>query len=179
MLGHDRNPEIFIQVLSDLIESTPNFVDDLIIKLAGSVDYSVKNNFTKFGLDKNIEYLGTIKRDDALQLTLDSSLLLLPLNIADNAKGRIPGKLFEQMRTYNPILCLGPNGSDVEKIITETNTGRSFEYDDYEGIKTYILNIYKAYKENKIFLQHKNIEKYSVKKQVEKLAKYLDEITDK
>ena len=176
LLGHDRNPEELLKALKDLKKENKTFDERLKIKLAGPIDYSVKENIAKYGLDKNTEYLDSIPRNDALQLTLDSSLLLLPLNKADNAMGRIPGKLFEQMRANVPILCLGPKGSDVENIITETNTGKSYEYFDYEGIKKYILQIFESLNKNKQFLNSNNIEKYSVKNQVKKLAGYLEEI---
>ena len=81
-------------------------------------------------LEDNYMPLGNISRPDAIELTRKAHLLLLPLNIADNAKGRIPGKLFENLRAERPILCLGPKDSDVSNIIAKTNTGESFEYDD-------------------------------------------------
>ncbi len=176
LLGHDRNPEIFFKVLRDLKKQDENFSKKLKIKLAGPIDYAVKQNIEKYGLNKNTEFLGSIPRNDALQLTLDSSLLLLPLNKAENAMGRIPGKLFEQMRAHVPILCLGPKASDVENIITETKTGKSFEYDDYEGIKNYILDLFNEYSKEEKTHENIDITKYSVTKQVEKIASFLDEI---
>ena len=109
---------------------------------------------------------------------MDSSLLLLPLNKAENAMGRIPGKLFEQMRSKVPILCLGPGGSDVENIITETKTGQSFEYSDYERIKRYVLNLFQYFIENKPYPKPESLEVYSIENQVEKLAGYLNEIIE-
>jgi len=177
LFGHDRNPEEFFKALRDLKIENNEFSEKLKLKLAGPIDYSVKQSISKAGIDENTEYLGSIPRNDALQLTLDSSLLLLPLNKADNAMGRIPGKLFEQMRANVPILCLGPKGSDVDNIITETKTGKSFEYSDYENIKKYILDVFSAFKKNRRYCTSSNIEKYSVENQVNKVAGYLDEIS--
>lgn len=176
LLGYDRNPEVFFKALRDLKFENKGFSEKLKLKLAGQVDYSVKANITKYGLEINTEYIGSIKRNDALQLTIDSSLLILPLNKAENAMGRIPGKLFEQMRADVPILCLGPKGSDVENIINETKTGKSFEYSDYQGIKKYIYEVYSAYKEHRVYLTSNNIEKYSVGNQVNKIVNYLNEM---
>ena len=177
LLGHDRNPKVFLEVLRDLKNENKSFSQKLKIKLAGPIDYEVKQNIKKAELEDNTIFLGSIPRNDALQLTLDSSLLLLPLNKAENAMGRIPGKLFEQMRADVPILCLGPKGSDVENIITQTNTGKSFLYEDYDGIKNYILNLFEAYLKSETLPEKFDITKYSVTKQVEKIASFLDNIS--
>ncbi len=178
MLGHDRNPNIFFKVLNDLTKENIKFANSLKIVFAGAIDYSVKEDIIKNNLQKNIEYPGNISRDKALELTLNSNILLLPLNKADNAKGRVPGKLFEQMRSKNPILCLGPDGSDVSNILTKTNTGKSFEYSDYKNIRDYIQNLFDMFINNKKNRKINDISEYSVKKQVEKLANYLNEIVE-
>ena len=176
LFGHDRNPIEFFNALKDLKKENKLFAKNLKIKLAGPIDYSVKQSLEDAGLSENTTLLGSIPRNDALQLTLDSSLLLLPLNKADNAMGRIPGKLFEQMRSYNPILCLGPEGSDVENIITETKTGKSFKYSDYNGIKQYILEVFTNFTNKKVKQEKNYILNYSVENQVKKLSSYLQEI---
>ncbi len=176
LFGHDRNPIQLFKALKDLKQENKLFAEKLKIKLAGPIDYSVKQAIEDANLTENTEFLGSIPRNDALQLTLNSSLLLLPLNKADNAMGRIPGKLFEQMRSYNPILCLGPKGSDVENIISETKTGKSFIYSDYEGIKQYILEVFNNFTNKNSQQNTPNILDYSVENQVNKLSSYLSEI---
>lgn len=176
LLGYDRNPETFLNVLYDIKKDNPEFGKLLRLKFAGIVDFTVKDVIEKLGLSENFVELGNIPRPQAVDLTLKAQVLLLPLNIADNAKGRIPGKLFECMRSGNDILCLGPKGSDVENILLESNTGKSFEYNDYNGIKEYILNMYGLFKERKLSGISRDISKYSVKNQTEKIAKFLDQI---
>lgn len=128
------------------------------------------------GLEDNYVAFGNVSRPQAIELTRKAQVLFLPLNIADNAKGRIPGKLFENLRAKRPILCLGPKGSDVSNIIKTTNTGGSFEYDDYEGIKKFLLEIFDKFLQNKNILNVENIEQYTVENQTKILAGYLDEL---
>ena len=89
--------------------------------------------------------------------------------------GRIPGKLFEQMRAQNPILVLGPNGSDVAHIVETTQSGKSIEYENYDAIKQFVKNVFLHPKA----LEQQNIEFYSVENQVKILSQYLDEIRKK
>ncbi len=175
LLGHDRNPSVFFKILNDIKKEDKNFAEKLKIYFAGPVDYAVKESLKSEGLEENTIYLGNIPRDKALQLTINSNLLLLPLNKAMNASGRIPGKLFEQMRSGIPIICFGPRGSDVENILNETDTGKSFEYDDYQNIKKYVVNIFYQKTERDFKKTIEKIQKYTVENQVNKIAGFLNE----
>jgi glycosyltransferase involved in cell wall biosynthesis len=177
LLGYDRNPDVFLRVLGDLKKADPEFGKNLKLRFAGVVDFTVKERIASYGLSENFIELGNIPRPQALDLTLKAHVLLLPLNIADNAKGRIPGKLFECMRSGNRILCLGPKGSDVENILNKSNTGDSYEYNDYSGIKKFILDYYNRFKNGELTHLINDISEYSVKNQTSKIAKYLDDIT--
>jgi glycosyltransferase involved in cell wall biosynthesis len=177
LLGFDRNPENLFKALSNLSNKEKGFKEDLSMILAGSVDFSVKELIERYGLNENTEYLGQVSRKKVLQLNVDSSILLLPLNKAANAKGRIPGKLFEYLRAEVPILALGPEGSDVSIILDKTGRGNSFIYDDPEGIENYILTIYQRYRKGRKLLDRlSEITEYDVKNQTGKVAKYLDQI---
>lgn len=175
-LGYDRRPTTFIKLLGDLKRENPEFGKHLKLKFAGTVDYAIKEMIIEAGLEDNYVAFGNVSRPQAIELTRKAQVLFLPLNIADNAKGRIPGKLFENLRAKRPILCLGPKGSDVSNIIKTTNTGGSFEYDDYEGIKKFLLEIFDKFLQNKNILNVENIEQYTVENQTKILAGYLDEL---
>lgn len=177
LLGFDRNPAVFFQVLKDLCTQDIEFKKNLRIKFAGSIDFSVRQEISKYGLDDNFEELGTISRTQALDLTMKSCILLLPLNISENVKGRVPGKLFEQMRSRIPILCLSPKGTDVEKILSQTEAGQTFEYDDYAGIRSFVEDLFKKYKSGKNVRTNGNIDKFSVVTQTKKLSGLIKTLT--
>ena len=103
---------------------------------------------------------------------LDSNILLLPVNKAENAKGRLPGKIYEYMRAKKPILALGEKNSDVASILNSTRAGVVCEYDNYLKIREFILNIFL----DKIVLNSIGITKYTCENQTKILAGYLDGI---
>ena len=177
LLGFDRSPDVFLSVLRELKNEIPGFAEKLQLDFAGQVDYSIKALIHENDLDNNFKEHGNINRAKAIELTRKAAILLLPLNKADNAKGRIPGKLFECIRARKPILCLGISGSDVSKIIEETKSGVSLDFDDYEQIKMYITERFKLFKIQANILPEANYEKYKVRNQVKSVAKYLNEIT--
>ncbi|MEM1325343.1 MAG: glycosyl transferase family 1 [Bacteroidota bacterium] len=179
ILGYDRQPKGFFVALKELIEELPTLKNDLCIRLVGQVDYSVREAYMELGLENNVEEVGSVPRDEALRLTLQSQVLLLLLNQQSNAKGRIPGKLFEYLAARRPILCLGGTDSDVAHILTDSKSGKTFEYEDVAAIKTAIRALYEKYQHGQLQQPvDSDIEQYSVRKLTGKLAKWLEEIVE-
>lgn len=177
MLGFDRHPGTLLKVLAELKDEIPEFSDKLEIKLAGFIDYSILETIAKLNLTDNLNNLGTIKRQMALEHTINSQILLLLINKAENAQGRIPGKLFELMRSKRPILAMGTDKSDVQSIITNTNTGKYVDYDNSFEIKNYIRDKFNLFINGKnIVTNSTDIKEYSVDNQTKKIGEYLDGI---
>ena len=170
LLGRDRSPEGLIESLESLSSKKK-----IRLILAGQVDQSVLANLLEKSIQVEVQELGTISRKKALQLALNANLLLLPLNQAENSKGRLPGKIYEYLRTYNPILALGPTDSDAHYILKQCSAGACYEYNDLASIKSYIQNIISS--DPKVFQSNrKEILKYSNKNQTRNLSKWLNKL---
>lgn len=176
LLGNDRNPQGFFTALKELIDSSPDFREKLEIRLAGEVDISVINSIQENQLSDYVRILGMLPRKEIIKQYETSSLLLLPINIAANAAGRIPGKLFELLRAQKPILVLGPDDSDVKQIVEETNTGKQYEYNDKEGIKDYVNALFDS-PESASQPKLSKIEQFSNYQLTEQIAQLLNEIS--
>ena len=178
ILGYDRNPATFLKVLKHLCGTVPSFKEKLELKLVGQVDYSIKQVIEELQLEEVVNYVGQVKRKEALHIMATSNLLLLPLNQQPNAKGRIPGKIFEYLAVRRPMIGLGPKQSDVRHIIETTKAGKYSEYDDKHRLEKILRSYFQLYKEGQ--LKNKldsNIEAFSVKKQTEHIHQLLCEIT--
>ncbi len=178
VLGVDRKPGTLLKVLADIKNENPAFADALRIKFAGQVDYTIEQQISQLGLSNNYIAYGKITRPKAIEIVFNSQILLLPLNKANNAKGRIPGKLFELLRANKTILCLGPDNSDTANIITNCNGGVTLPYDNYEVLKQFIIDKFNLFINNKLVSQTNNIEQYSNFNQTKIVAQFLDQITN-
>lgn len=175
LLGEDRNPISFLKALKQLFTEHQEIRSKVRIKLAGEVDHAVRETILMNDLDGLTEYMGMIPRQQVLEEYAEASMLLLPINKATNAKGRIPGKLFEMLRTGKPILVFGPNDGDVKEIVEEKQLGKSFDYSEQRFIYAYLK---KALIHNEIgnYNPSENVSEYSNKSITQKIAGYLDEI---
>lgn len=175
ILGTDRNPEGFFEALKIFFQKYPDYKEKIKLKFAGIVDYSVKESIKKYGLEENLVELGNIPRIEALKLMVNSTIQLLPVNKAENAKGRLPGKLYEYLRAMKPVLALGPTDSDVATILNDTGSGQTFEYEDVTAILKYLEDIIITKKITSP--DYEKIKMFDVRNQTGKIASFLDNIT--
>jgi hypothetical protein len=157
----NRNPELLWEILSELKDENKVFSKNLLIKLVGAVSEDVLESLAFFGLTENYKTLGYVSHQEAIQIQHDAQVLLLVEIDSPETKSIIPGKLFEYVAANRPILAIGPEGSDVEGIIKETNTGVYFKYTDKEKLKQQLQLYYEAFLKANLNVNSKNIEKYS------------------
>ena len=157
----NRNPELLWEILSELKDENKVFSKNLLIKLVGAVSEDVLESLAVLGLTENYKTLGYVSHQEAIQIQHDAQVLLLVEMDSPETKSIIPGKLFEYVAANRPILAIGPEGSDVEGIIKETNTGVYFKYTDKKKLKQQLQLYYEAYLKANLNVNSKNIEKYS------------------
>ena len=175
IMGYDRNPITFFKTIKSFIDENKEFAARLRIKFAGQVDYSVKEIIEDLQLTDQVDFIGNVSRSEALQLIKNSHLLLLLLNKQENAKGRIPGKLFEYLGVKRSILCLGDTNGDAADIIRKTGSGECFEYEDMPNLSKLIQTKFDLFIDQKLHQDiQSNIEAYSNIRLTERLAKSLD-----
>lgn len=168
-----RNPKILWEVLSELIESSSGFKRDFQLNLVGFVSENVMESIENNNLSNYVNNVGYVSHKQSIVFQKKSQLLLLIEINSEETKCIVPGKLFEYMVSNRPIIALGPKGSDVEKIIKETNTGRYFHYNDSKLLKTTILESYKLYKAGKLKTQPIGLQKYHRKALSKSLSQLL------
>ncbi len=169
----ERNPQVLWQVLIDLIRDNELFKDKFKLNLVGAVSEDVKLSIRRHNLDEFVNYTGYVSHQDALMYQRQSQvLLLIEINTKDT-QCIIPGKVFEYMISHRPILAIGPKNWDVKPIITETQTGSCFGYNDYELIKLTILKHFNIYLKNQLKTSPVNLNLYSRRSLTASLSKLL------
>lgn len=171
-----RNPRILWKALKEILKENESFKSDFQLQLIGKVSTEIIDTIKEFRLDEYVCLIGYVSHTQALQYQRSSQLLLLIEIDSYETIGIIPGKLFEYMAAERPILALGPEGSDVAKILKETNTGTYFSYDDLEEVKNSILDSYIKYQKGTLQSNGIGLQYYSRKKLTEKLASVIRNI---
>ncbi len=169
----NRNPMILWEVLSELCLENKEFKNDLEIKLAGIVGQEILDSITSFQLNDSCTTLGYISHQEVLQMQKNAQVLLLIEMDTPETQVIIPGKFFEYMAAKRPILALGPAGSDVATIMTDTQTGVYFLYSEKEQLKEALIKKYQAFKSGSLVVTSNNITKYSRRALTQKMSESL------
>jgi len=169
----DRNPKMLWQALQELVSENTDFKKDFRLKLIGATSQEVLDAIALFHLDGYVENLGYISHKEAVEHQRKSQVLLLIEINSSATKSIIPGKLFEYMVSERPIVAIGPKDSDFAEIITSTNTGVFFTYDEKEKLKALLLKYYQEYRNQNLKVHAVGLQQYSRKSLTEKLAKLI------
>ena len=171
IIGENRNPEMFWQAISELVDK------NLKIRLIGQVDNSVVESIKRNDIEKYVEIIPYIPHNQVIEEQAKSDVLLLFVNNTPNAKGILTGKIFEYMASGRPILCIGPEDGDSARILSETQTGITVDFNDKEKMKSVILDYISKFQENQLITERKEVvEKYSRRNLTKEFVKILNGI---
>jgi len=169
----DRNPQILWKAFQELINENEDFKKTFQLNLIGVISEDVMDSIYEHQLKGFVNFDGYVPHPEALKYQKQSQVLLLIEIDSEETKCIIPGKLFEYMVSERPIVALGPEGSDVETIIKQTNTGNYFTYNEFESLKNLILSHFAAYQKNDLKSHPIGLQKYHRKRLTRQLSELI------
>ncbi len=172
-----RNPELLWQVLADLVKDNQEFSKDLKIKFVGRIDQSVLASIRSYNLESYLVKIDFLPHKEVLRLQRQSQVLLLLINQTHNAQGILTGKFFEYLAAERPILAIGPTEGDVANILNQSNAGNMIDFQDRDGLKKALLDMFDAYKGNRLSVNTAGIMQYSRHELTRRLAGMMDELS--
>lgn len=168
-----RDPIPFLKAFKQAFSGKEKKV---MLSFVGKVSEQVTEFIQKdLWLSSHVELTGYLPHQEVFRYYEKASVLLLILTHTKNAKGNIPGKLFEYIATGRKIVGLGDPGGDAAKIIQEANAGKVFRHEAVMEMQQYLE---KAGAPSKITSEKRNIEQFERKFLTRKLAELLNEKAD-
>jgi hypothetical protein len=141
-----RSPAPLFQALRTLIDAGEMAPGEVSVELIGwcesSEGHTVTNLISQARLEKNVSIIGPLNRFDAWRRLSQSDLLLL---LAEGLVTQIPGKTFEYLKTYRPILALTSEGA-VANLLRRTGGGWVVNPNDLTGVINAIRECYYSWK---------------------------------
>ena len=99
------------------------------IRFIGTVNQLILDSIKEAGLENHAEYVGFLPYREMVRQILEADMLL----VCASEPRHVPGKLFESLRSGNPIIAFGDNNEEVKNIIQESNAGMMFSYSENVG----------------------------------------------
>lgn len=173
MMNADRNPLVFWEVISELVNENDAIANDIKIKLIGKLADQVIKSIGEHRLMPYVELIMYVPHEEVMHFQKRAQVLLLAVNKVPSAKGIITGKIFEYMQAKRPILAIGPTDGDLAEIIEHTKTGKVIDFQDKESLKKTILEMYTAFKNKTLQVDSKNIEQFHRKNLTHQLVQII------
>jgi len=173
----DQNPPELWRVLSEIVTSNESFKKAFKMTFVGKIDNSILNDIEANGLNEFVELRDSVPHNSLPIIQQESSVLLLCINRIDNASYILTGKFFEYLASGKNILAICPTQSDVAKIINETNSGISIDFNNPVQLKSTIELLYTKYLQKDYPIINESIMKYSRMELTKKLVNILNKFS--
>jgi glycosyltransferase involved in cell wall biosynthesis len=140
-----RFPYNLIQALSAALDKSQGLARDLRIRFAGQTSEEVIRILRESFDGRNLETLGFKSHAAVQDMMYQPQVLLLTINKVGNNELIVPAKIYEYLPTGNPILAIGPPRGEAADILRETATGKCLDYEDWRGMRDFILDKYRLW----------------------------------
>ena len=179
LFAADGNPTMLWDVLGEKCSNDAQFRKILKIKLIGKTDIQIINALRDAGLEDNLEDMGYQPHSVAVKEQRMASLLILPLRKEPEYKAVLPGKLFEYLASWRPVLGIGQPDGAMSMILNKTNTGVVVDWEDKISMKKYIDDCWKAHLDGNLTINDGEISAFTRRNLTRQMAELFDKITER
>ena len=174
LFAADGNPTTLWEILAEKCAKDPEFKKLLKIRLVGKTDVVVSESISAAGLGQNLTDLGYQPHSVAVEEQRNASLLILPLRKEPEYKAVLPGKLFEYLASWRPVLGIGQPDGAMSMILNTTKTGFVLNWDDKKSISRFIDLCWKNHLKGNLTVDDADISQFTRRNLTRRMAQLFD-----
>ena len=174
LFAADGNPTTLWEVLSEKCSADSEFRRLLRIKLVGKTDEQILKSISDAGLDENLTDMGYQPHSAAVQEQRTASLLILPLRKEPEYKAVLPGKLFEYLASWRPVLGIGQPDGAMSMILNTTKTGLVLDWEDKRSIARFVDLCWERHKKGELTVDDADISQFTRRNLTRRMAQLFD-----
>ena len=174
LFAADGNPVVLWDVLAERCKNDSNFKKLLKIKLVGKTDSQIADSIKEAGLGDNLLDMGYQPHSKAIEEQRNASLLILPLRKEPEYKAVLPGKLFEYLASWRPVLGIGQPDGAMSMILNQTKTGVVLNWDDRTSIGRFIDLCWKNHLKGELTVDDADISRFTRRNLTGRMALLFD-----
>ena len=177
LFAADGDPTVLWKVLGEKCSSDETFRKALRIKLVGKTDEKILESIKAEGLEDKVENMGYQPHAEAIAQQRQASLLILPLRKEPEYKAVLPGKLFEYLASWRPVLGIGQPDGAMSMILNTTRTGVVLDWKDKTSIARFIELCWKNHLEGRLTVDDADISQFTRRNLTRRMAELFDRLT--
>ncbi len=176
LFAADGNPTMLWEVLAEKCQKDAEFARKLRVRFVGKTDRQISEAAEEAGLKDNIEDLGYQPHHVAVREQREASLLILPLRKEPEYKAVLPGKLFEYLASWRPVLGIGQTDGAMSVILNTTKTGIVLDWEDKASLSRYIDLCWERHRKGELTVADADISQFTRKALTRKMAELFDNL---
>ena len=178
LFAADGNPTVLWDVLSEKCAKDEDFRKHLKIKLVGKSDIQIIKSLEDAGLKANLIDMGYQPHSIAVEEQRTASLLILPLRKEPEYKAVLPGKLFEYLASWRPVLGIGQTDGAMSMILNTTKTGVVLDWSDKTSIGRFIDLCWSNHLKGNLTVEDADISQFTRRNLTRRMAELFENIID-
>ena len=178
LFAADGNPTVLWDVLSEKCSKDENFRKHLKIKLVGKTDIQIIKSLEDAGLKANLIDMGYQPHNIAIEEQRTASLLILPLRKEPEYKAVLPGKLFEYLASWRPVLGIGQPDGAMSMILNTTKTGVVLDWSDKTSIGRFIDLCWSNHLKGNLTVEDADISQFTRRNLTRRMAELFENIIE-
>lgn len=178
LFAADGNPTVLWDVLAEKCSKDESFKKLMKIRLVGKTDEQILKSIEDAGLSGNLEDMGYQPHAVAVEQQRKASLLILPLRKEPEYKAVLPGKLFEYLASWRPVLGIGQTDGAMSMILNNTKTGFVLNWDDKMSIEKYIDICWKDHLNGRLSVEDEDISQFTRRNLTRRMAQLFDKLIE-
>lgn len=178
LFAADGNPTVLWKVLADKCASDEAFARLLKIKLVGKTDKQILESLESAGLSANLIDMGYQPHAEAIEQQRSASLLILPLRKEPEYKAVLPGKLFEYLASWRPVLGIGQPDGAMSMILNSTKTGVVLDWTDEASISRFIELCWQNHLAGRLTVDDADISQFTRENLTRRMAALFDRVAE-
>ena len=177
LFAADGNPTLLWEVLGEKCSKDEDFRKALKIKIVGKTDEQIKDAIKAAGLEVCLLDMGYQPHSVAVQEQRKASLLILPLRKEPEYRAVLPGKLFEYLASWRPVLGIGQTDGAMSVILNTTKTGVVFNWEDKASINRFIDLCWDKHLKGELGVEDADISQFTRENLTRRMVELFEELT--
>lgn len=175
-----RQPEPLWQAISDLFAQSVIPEDEIEFDIIGKNTPSFV--LGKYKADPQIchavNFKPAVSHKEVLLAQLQADMLLLYIAPGPNSEAELPGKLFDYLRSYKPILAIIPENGITASILRQSKSAYIASSSDVSAISDLLHSVFNLWKQGKLEINpdKEYIKQFNRKDLTAQLATLFDEV---
>ncbi len=177
LFAADGNPTVLWEVLADKCRTDSSFREHLKIKLVGKTDVQIVSAIKEAGLEGCLIDMGYQPHSKAVEEQRNASLLILPLRKEPEYKAVLPGKLFEYLASWRPVLGIGQPDGAMSMILNQTKTGVVLDWNDKASLAKFIDICWNRHRKGELLVEDADISRFTRRNLTRRMAQLFDTVS--